>query len=769
MGFWDAFTRQVGPSMRQAGGQWLRQKAQDDRDARRITREDELLAARHKREDALPNAIASMLTGEMPEGGQVKEGFTSPHAGIAGAVLGENVGPGSDAGAMGELDPNIRNRAGMAVDDIMRQREKDEYDLASKKQSDARAREKYEYEKRQRSVVEHQQAFGNALALGGRAGLGKLYEDGWLTEEQYNRRIKQIEDAEGIKDMQKEIAAMNLDEARNKVKGIYRLDPSSAANLRSQILSNRKTIYELEAMYRSVQEGGAKYFGRGQTEESQVEMFRLGELIQTAKDNIAAIEADLSGAGAPATGGGGGDSELEKFLQKASGEAPDMPSVTPEAAAILQIPSFFGNTENLNETERRQQAAAAARGRPTSNPVTRFMDEMDANKRRILERRGGQNPNVPAGASASAGEPRPNVPFAIDPTQDQPADAPPVEYASIPNRLLRPGVPLEMTDVQGLPVDVDVPSANLPIRRHRPMSRQRPGVTMCDILGIDAVEDMVVPDADLRLNQIRPSVPASMDSGGEALPEDVQLAYIDLGLHQMRPEVAFELADFDPQPMDYSVEESDLSIEPMAVRMLEETEEVVPKSVLSDGTSLVALDVLQKHSKPNGKVQVIIDLNTNTATVMRGQEFVTQYPIASGDIEGTSHKGNKKFTPSGETQVYTEEKYKTHKQAGRDDYGPYWMSLYDPAKAKAGQHFAGIGMHGPYYEKNKVFDEEGNFLNDGRLSAGCIRFKVDDLNDLAQHVKIGTRVYVMPLKGATDGTDSRTATASNTLADEASR
>jgi hypothetical protein len=92
------------------------------------------------------------------------------------------------------------------------------------------------------------------------------------------------------------------------------------------------------------------------------------------------------------------------------------------------------------------------------------------------------------------------------------------------------------------------------------------------------------------------------------------------------------------------------------------------------------------------------------------------------------------------------------------------MSLYDQSKPKAGQHFAGIGMHGPYYEDKKVFDEEGNFLNEGRLSAGCIRFKVEDLIDLSNHVETGTRVFIMPLRGE-NGTDTRTARAGDTPAD----
>jgi lipoprotein-anchoring transpeptidase ErfK/SrfK len=542
------------------------------------------------------------------------------------------------------------------------------------------------------------------------------------------------------------------------------------------------------------------WFDRDLTDEESTKVADMQAAIENQEAIIREAKASLgdipAGGGTPAAGGTPGDgSDIRgKILNDqgdGAGEPPPSPAENGAAAAIL---GKLGSADLDIVPEPRDASAYEPKPwvQAGTTPVDLLIgagkafvgDEEQKELERDIARHelwrhsrrtagpkritygGGQarNPNVPgAAAGAVSGDPRPVIPLAFENPDSVPEDIDP-QYASIPSRFMRPGIPETMTDATDQPVDLDVNYLDIVSRL------MRPGIPLAAHQEGELPEDVSISQADLPMEgrqfgppEPRPSVPISMDSGGDLLPDDIQLAYVDMGLDQMRPEIAFQLRDFDPQPVDSKISDVDLPLPTMAVDMLKETEEVVPGSLLSDGTSLVALDVLQKHSKPNGKIQVIIDLNTNSATVMRGHELVTQYPVASGDITGTV-QGKPTYTPSGETQIYTESPYDTYEQSGRDNYGPYWMSLYDQSKPKAGQHFAGIGMHGPYYEDKKVFDEEGNFLNEGRLSAGCIRFKVEDLIDLSNHVETGTRVFIMPLRGE-NGTDTRTARAGDTPAD----
>tara|TARA_R110000751_G_scaffold198172_2_gene303108 strand:+ start:249 stop:1022 length:774 start_codon:yes stop_codon:yes gene_type:complete len=246
----------------------------------------------------------------------------------------------------------------------------------------------------------------------------------------------------------------------------------------------------------------------------------------------------------------------------------------------------------------------------------------------------------------------------------------------------------------------------------------------------------------LKMETLRPDEPLETVFPDD-IPEDVKMNYSSLPLETLRPDSPLRFEEFEDNPEDIDFDYKELDFDPVAMNMLVETEELVGTPVMSDGTSLVALSVLQKHSKDDGKYQVITDLNTNTSTVMLGKKFIVQYNIGTADTTGTRY--NKKYyTPSGETKI--QDKGEPPGVAGEQSYAPYWMGLGKDT-------FNTIGFHGPWESEEKII-KDGRFINDGRISHGCIRYKAEDLNELAGYVKNGTRVYVIPYNNKKTGTGS---------------
>jgi len=315
---------------------------------------------------------------------------------------------------------------------------------------------------------------------------------------------------------------------------------------------------------------------------------------------------------------------------------------------------------------------------------------------------------------------------------DLPLDSPLARIFNLSFLRQRPDVPLANSEYIEEPED-----SNIPQPSSLPLDPIRPDVPLANTFQDDIPEDKGIPKSpDLRLETMRPNVPLT-DVVGDEIPEDVKMSYTNLPMETLRPSVEMSRADFADEPDEIQVDFTELPLEDVTIDMLKKTQEVAKNPILSDGTGLVSIGALKKYHKPNGKYEVIVDLNTNTSTLMKDNKVIKQFAIATADTGGIMHGGVKKQTPSGETTIKTKVPYPLTTKS-KNSYGPYWMGLGDD-----GDTFDHIGFHGPYYQDKKVFDDDGNFLNSGRLSAGCIRYKVNDLNELAKYVKNGTRVYVI--------------------------
>jgi len=145
---------------------------------------------------------------------------------------------------------------------------------------------------------------------------------------------------------------------------------------------------------------------------------------------------------------------------------------------------------------------------------------------------------------------------------------------------------------------------------------------------------------------------------------------------------------------------------------------------------------------PSGNY-VILDKTKAKATIFKQNgDTIKSYEVGTGaEIGDELNNGygkngtSKQTTPAGEYNI---------KFRGGGGYGKFIFNLGSEYSAPSSK-FA-IALHIiPNWCKEERLAKLGNgSLEDNRMSAGCVNFKVEDFNELAQEVKVGTKVYILP-------------------------
>jgi lipoprotein-anchoring transpeptidase ErfK/SrfK len=161
-----------------------------------------------------------------------------------------------------------------------------------------------------------------------------------------------------------------------------------------------------------------------------------------------------------------------------------------------------------------------------------------------------------------------------------------------------------------------------------------------------------------------------------------------------------------------------------------------------DSSVVITNRALERESTPNSSTRLVIDPNTNEAFLVdsEGTE-IRRFPVGTGDVTGTQY-GKPYFTPTGLFDVINELPYK-QVEGG---FGPLWMGLgTGEGKKLTGPGGGGIGVHGPHARASFDLDEN-QFINQGYVSHGCIRFREDDILEIGRILDVGAQVEILPYR-----------------------
>lgn len=265
----------------------------------------------------------------------------------------------------------------------------------------------------------------------------------------------------------------------------------------------------------------------------------------------------------------------------------------------------------------------------------------------------------------------------------------------------RPDVPLTASSSEGIPVE----SASMNTRS--------------------------LPFDPVRTNVPRPDVGLAYN-GQSGSPVESNIRQSDLRLDVPRPDVKMD------KPTTFEIPEtvkdiipSNIPLDKVVVDLIKKTTEIIGPIPVQNNIVTVTQKSLEDASRPNGKYSIVIDSNTNTA-VLKTPDSVTvkEFAIGTGDTTGL-RTGKKYFTPTGTFSI-------REKNEEKGEYAPFWMEF------KPGV-LSDYGIHGPYEDEKKVV-KEGKFINEGYVSQGCVRFKAEDLKEVAKYLKLGSQVTVLPYK-----------------------
>jgi hypothetical protein len=151
-----------------------------------------------------------------------------------------------------------------------------------------------------------------------------------------------------------------------------------------------------------------------------------------------------------------------------------------------------------------------------------------------------------------------------------------------------------------------------------------------------------------------------------------------------------------------------------------------------EGELILTEEALEDSSsdKPDVSYKLEINPNTNRATLLDSAsgDKIKTFAIGTGDTTGTRY-GKKFFTPVGTWHIISKVPYKQVEKS----FGPLWLGL----------DISNYGVHGPHSAKD-ISETGEEFVNEGFVSHGCIRFLEEDALELGRFLDIGAEVKVLP-------------------------
>ena len=234
----------------------------------------------------------------------------------------------------------------------------------------------------------------------------------------------------------------------------------------------------------------------------------------------------------------------------------------------------------------------------------------------------------------------------------------------------------------------------------------------------------------------RPSEPMDLPSGED--PEEARKIKDTTGqpedLPVERPRIELEQEDELHLPEEGKpVTEHYVDLDVITKDMIKDTQNTIGPFSEQENTITILKDSLRKESIPGERYKIVIDPNANDAWIIdnRTGDEVYRTPVGTGDITGNRY-GEKYFTPTGKGTIVNEVPYPAGTRE-KPNYGDYWM----------GTSWKSIGLHGPWNPES-IDPETGRFVNEGRVSHGCIRLTADGINTVAEYLNVGSEVEILP-------------------------
>jgi len=135
--------------------------------------------------------------------------------------------------------------------------------------------------------------------------------------------------------------------------------------------------------------------------------------------------------------------------------------------------------------------------------------------------------------------------------------------------------------------------------------------------------------------------------------------------------------------------------------------------------------------EPTPPYRLVIDPNQNRAEILDAiGNAIEDFAVGTGDTTGTRY-GKKYFSPVGTWRVINEVPY----EQMEGSYGPVWMGL----TAKS------YGLHGPHAAAD-IASSGDEFVNEGFVSHGCIRFTERDMLKVGEYLDVGATVEILPYR-----------------------
>lgn len=135
--------------------------------------------------------------------------------------------------------------------------------------------------------------------------------------------------------------------------------------------------------------------------------------------------------------------------------------------------------------------------------------------------------------------------------------------------------------------------------------------------------------------------------------------------------------------------------------------------------------------EPTPPYRLVIDPNQNRAEILDAVgNAIEDFAVGTGDTTGTRY-GKKYFSPVGTWRVVNEVPY----EQMEGSYGPIWMGL----TAKS------YGLHGPHAAAD-IAPSGDEFVNEGFVSHGCIRFTERDMLKVGEYLDVGATVEILPYR-----------------------
>ncbi len=151
--------------------------------------------------------------------------------------------------------------------------------------------------------------------------------------------------------------------------------------------------------------------------------------------------------------------------------------------------------------------------------------------------------------------------------------------------------------------------------------------------------------------------------------------------------------------------------------------------------ALLGLCLLPSLRAQGGEVSIVIDKQKFTLTLYdANQQVIKVYPVAVAVNYGNKERRGDHKTPEGTFAIneLLNAKGLTHDFGGsvgvvKNAYGPWFLRLNVPG-------YRDIGIHGTPFPESIG----------SRSTEGCIRMTNEDIVDLKNRVKLGTKVTILP-------------------------